>query len=358
MWSERKCLFMARRGENIYKRKDGRYEGRYIKYYDVSGKAVYGYVYSKSYADVKEQLAKCKTEKQNLQSNSNTQLSNWLEIWLKSQGALKPTTKVIYQSYIDNHINITLGGIPLKKLNRDILQNFINSLELSPSTIKGVFSIIKSALSAAEDKGFVSNILSKVKLPKKQTSIVQVLTPAQQRRLEQTLSDNSDMGILICLYTGLRIGELCALKWSDINFETAQLTVNGTQARTENGIEIISPKSKTSKREIPIPPFLIDKLKTMPYSCGYVISRNKKPFDVRTYRRLFKKLLKTAGLPDMKFHCLRHTFATRALEVGMDYKTLSEILGHSSVGITLDLYAHSLKEHKIKQMNKLDAIHT
>ncbi len=358
MWSRKEIIIMARRGENIYKRKDGRYEGRYIKYYDVSGKAVYGYVYSKSYADVKEQLAKCKTEKQNIQSNSNTPLSNWLDIWLKSQCALKPTTKVIYKSYINNHINTDLGTIPLKKLNRDILQSFINSLELSPSSIKGIFSILKSALSVAEDKGFISNIWSKVKLPKKQKSIVQVLTPTQQQRLEQALSNNADMGILICLYTGLRIGELCALKWSDINFETEQLTVNGTQARTEKGIEIISPKSKTSKREIPIPPFLLDKLRAIPYSCGYVVSRNKKPFDLRTYRRLFKKILKTAGLPDMKFHCLRHTFATRALEVGMDYKTLSEILGHSSVGITLDLYAHSLKEHKIKQMNKLDAIHT
>ena len=354
----KEVLFMARRGENIYKRKDGRYEGRYIKYYDISGKAVYGYVYSKSYADVKEQLAKCKTEKQSLQSSSNTLLSNWLEIWLKSQGTLKPTTKAIYQSYIDNHIKPNLGGIPLKKLNADILQDFINSLQLSPSTIKVIFSILKSALSIAEEKGFVSNIWSKVKLPKKEKSIVKVLSSSEQQRLEQILTDNTDMGILICLYTGLRIGELCALKWSDINFETAQLTVNGTQARTENGVEIISPKSKTSRREIPMPTFLLDKLKTMPHSCEYVISKNRKPFDVRTYRRLFKKLLKAADLPDMKFHCLRHTFATRALEVGMDYKTLSEILGHSSVGITLDLYAHSLKEHKIKQMNKLDAIHT
>ena len=349
---------MGRRGENIYKRKYGRYEGRYIKYYDVSGKAVYGYVYSKSYIDVKEQLAKCKTGKQDLQPNSNIVLSDWLEIWLKSQGALKPTTRIIYQSYIDTHINTNLGSIPLRKLNTDILQNFINNLNLAPSTIKGIFSILKSALSIAEDKSFVSNIWSKVKLPKKQKCIMRVLTPAQQKRLEQVLNNNTDMGILICLYTGLRIGELCALKWSDINFEATQLTVNGTQVRTEKGIEIISPKSKTSKREIPIPPFLLDKLRSMPYSCGYVISRNKKPFDIRTYRRFFKKILKTADLPDMKFHCLRHTFATRALEVGMDYKTLSEILGHSSVGITLDLYAHSLKEHKIKQMNKLDAIHT
>ena len=147
------------------------------------------------------------------------------------------------------------------------------------------------------------------------------------------------------------------MKWSDIDFETSQLTVNGTQARTKNGIEILSPKSKTSRREIPLPVFLLERLKAMPRSCEYVISKNEKPFDVRTYRRLFKKTLKTAGLSDMKYHHLRHTFATRALEAGMDYKTLSEILGHSSVGITLDLYAHSLKEHKLGQMNKLAAIY-
>lgn len=170
------------------------------------------------------------------------------------------------------------------------------------------------------------------------------------------MTDNVDIGILICLYTGLRIGELCALKWSDINFELSILTVNGTQVRTKNGIEIISPKSKSSKREIPIPNFLIDKIKSLPRKSDFLLSRYGKPFDVRTYRRYFKSILKKAYLPDIKFHSLRHTFATRALEVGIDYKTLSEILAHSSVSITLDLYAHSLKEHKKNEMNKLNKI--
>lgn len=350
-------VIMARRGENIYKRKDGRYEGRYIKYYDMSGKAVYGYIYSKSYAEIKEKLAKCKTEKQSEYKGSNTLLCDWLEIWLMSQGILKPTTKRVYKSHIENHINPQIGSIPLKKLNAEILQNFINNLELSASTTKTVFSTLKSALTEAEDKGFITNVWSKVKLPKKDISIVRVLSVAEQQRLEKVLTSTEDIGILICLYTGLRIGELCALKWSDINFELSLLTVNGTQARTENGVEIISPKSKTSKREIPIPPFLLDKIRTLPRKGDFVISKNGKHFDTRTYRRHFKKILKKANLPDIKFHSLRHTFSTRALEVGMDYKTLSEILGHSSVAITLDLYAHSLKEHKKNQMCKLGEIY-
>ena len=347
---------MARRGENIYKRKDGRYEGRYIKYYDISGKAVYGYVYSRSYAEIKELLAKYKTEKPTKQGK-NTTLSEWLKSWLESQGTLKATTKQIYKSHIDNYINPNLGKIPLKKLNGDVLQGFINDLDLSASTVKTIFSIIKSALSSAEDNGLISNIWGKVKLPKKDKSIVQILTVTEQKRLESMLVSSFDIGVWISLYAGLRIGEVCALKWSDINFETSILTVNGTQVRTESGVEIISPKSKSSKREIPISQKLIDKLKALPHTCDYVLSKNNKPVDVRTYRRYFKKLLQDANLPDIKYHALRHTFSTRALEVGMDYKTLSEILGHSSVGITLDLYAHSLKEHKRNEMNKLDNIY-
>lgn len=348
---------MARRGENIYKRKDGRYEGRYIKYYDISGKAVYGYIYSRNYAEIKEMLAKCKIERYSSPKGSGTILSEWLKAWMLSQYTIKPSTKRIYKSHIKNHINPLIGDIPLKKLNTEILQNFVSKLTLSASTVKAVFYTLKSALSAAEDKGYITNIWSKVKLPRKENAIVRVLSVSEQQTLEKALSSKNDLGILICLYTGLRIGELCALRWQDINFELSLLTVNGTQVRTENGVEILTPKSKTSKREIPIPQFLIEKLREFPGDNEFVISKHGRQFDVRTYRRHFKNILQKAGLLDIKFHSLRHTFATRALEVGMDYKTLSEILGHSTVAITLDLYAHSLKEHKVKQMNKLSKIY-
>ena len=182
-------------------------------------------------------------------------LSEWLKSWMKSQGTLKPTTKQIYKSHIDNYINPNLGKIPLKKLNGDILQGFINDLNLSASTVKNIFSILKSVLSSAEDNGLILNIWDKVKVPKKEKSIVQVLTINEQKLLESVLTSPLDIGVWICLYAGLRIGEVCALKWLNINFETLTLTVNGTQARTENGVEIIAPKSKSSKREIPIKKF-------------------------------------------------------------------------------------------------------
>lgn len=348
---------MARRGENIYKRKDGRYEGRYIKYYDINGKAIYGYVYSRSYAEIKEKLAKCRLGQNAEKIGSNIKLANWLEVWINSQAFLKPTTKRVYTSHIKNQIIPIIGKIPLKNLTTDSLQSFINELELSTATVKTVFSILKSALLAAEDKGFILNVWSKVKIPKHTADMVRVLSEKEQRQLETVLADDEDIGILISLYTGLRIGEVCALRWTNIDFKAMTLSVVGTQTRTKNGIGVTSPKSESSKRKIPMPPFLADKLRFLPKTSEYLLSKSEKPYDVRTYRRHFKRVLEKAGLPDMKYHSLRHTFATRALEVGMDYKTLSEILGHSSVTITLDLYAHSLDEHKKKQMNKLGEIH-
>lgn len=344
---------MARRGENIYKRKDGRYEGRYIKNYDLSGKAVYGYVYSRNYSDLKLRLAKCKSEKNNHSNNSNILLVDLLNDWINAQNYLKPTTKRVYKSHIKNHIAPCIGRVQLKKLSSEKIQHFINDLKLSATTKKAVFYTLKSALSYAEEKKLITNAWGKIKIPQKDTKIVQILSSHQQIVLEDSLTQPEDIGILICLYTGLRIGELCALKWENVNFETAMITVRGTQVRTEKGVEILSPKSKTSQREIPIPHFLLKKISTIPKQCDFVVSKNSKPYDVRTYRRHFKTVLKNAGLPDIKFHSLRHMFATRALEVGMDYKTLSEILGHSSVAITLDLYAHSLAEYKKRQMNKL-----
>lgn len=345
---------MARRGENIYKRKDGRYEGRFIKSYDISGKAVYGYVYAKSYTEVKKRLLEHKTSIQDKRPNADISLCDWLDRWLNAQTSLKETSIRIYRNHIKNHINPAIGPVPLKELTSESLRHFINGIPLASSTVSVIFSVLKSALSEAGRKGFISDIWSGIKFPRKEKIIVPVLTVKEQRMLERTLVQEEDIGILICLYTGLRIGELCALKWSDIQFENGVLTVNGTQVRTEHGVKIVPPKSRMSRREIPLPLFLQNKLKALPQKGEFVINRSGKPFDTRTYRRRFKAVLKRAGLQDIRFHSLRHTFATRALEVGMDFKTLSEILGHASVAITLDLYAHSLKEYKRQQMNKLD----
>lgn len=346
---------MARRGENIYKRKDGRYEGRYIRRYDTSGKAVYGYVYAKTYAEAKEKLTIRKTETPK-PAGSAIQVSAWLSVWLEALD-IKDSTKQLYRRHIKNNITPKLGKTQLKKLNSDKLQDFVKSLKFAPSTIRLIFSILKSALMCAEDRGYITNIWSKVKLPKKIKSEVQILTPQEQKMLENSLSEKNDIGILICLYMGLRIGELCALKWSDVDFENKVIHIRGTQSRIDGKLTITTPKSKASIRAIPIPNILLDKLKEHKNNDKYLLSNKGGMVEVRAYRRRFKALLKTSNLPDIKFHALRHTFSSRALEVGMDYKTLSEILGHASVSITMDLYVHSLDEHKKNQMNKLNVLY-
>lgn len=347
---------MPRRGENIYKRADGRYEGRYIKSYDMSGRAIYGYVYSRNYADAKIKLSQCKSDNLKRKSGSSMTLSEWFNVWIESENNIKESTKQLYKRHIKNHIIPKLGTFILKKLNHDILQSFIYSLQLAPSTVKLIFTILKSALAGAMRKGFITNIWSEIKLPKSTKTEVIILTPQEQSQLENILSEENDIGILICLYMGLRIGELCALKWSDVDFINGVIHINGTQVRVDGELKITSPKSKSSIRTIPIPDMLIKKLKSHRNHSNYVLSHNGGMVDVRAYRRRFKKLLEIASLPNIKFHALRHTFSSRALEVGMDYKTLSEILGHASVAITMDLYVHSLDEYKKNQINKLNVI--
>ena len=349
---------MARRGENIYKRKDGRYEGRYIKHYDLNGKAIYGYVYSKSYSEIKHKLANCKSGKEQHIIDSNMLLSDWLTSWIKSDINIKDTTRLLYERHIKNNIIPQIGKYHLNKISSYVLQEFVNSMNYSPATVKLIFSIIKSALVCAEEKGLVINTWSKIKLPKSEGSDVIILSQREQRMLESSLTEKNDIGIFICLYTGLRIGELCALKWNDIDFENNLLYVNGTQSRINGELCITPPKSKASKRVIPMPDIVCDRLKCSKNHSDFIISNKGKMVDVRAYRRRFKNILKANGLPDIKFHATRHTFATRALEVGMDYKTLSEILGHASVSITMDLYVHALDEHKKNQMNKLNNIYS
>jgi integrase len=166
---------------------------------------------------------------------------------------------------------------------------------------------------------------------------------------------------MLCLYTGIRIGELCGLMWSDIDFERKLLCINRTIQRIrsngENKTEVtfLTPKSKTSTREIPLPDFLLELLfKHRPLTNGeYVLNYKNKPIEPRTLQYRFKKILQTADVKNVGFHITRHTFATRALENGCDVKSLSEILGHGSATVTMNKYAHSSTEHKRGCMNAI-----
>ena len=362
---------MARKGENIYKRKDGRFEGRYKKGYDSEGNLKWGSVYGKTYTEAKEKLALKKVEAkvQNNIISSSALLQNWIEKWIVTQKHIKPTTRMMYYSHLKNHIKGSIGNIMLKKLTTDAIQKFVDSEteKYEPKTVHAVFSMLKLALKAAKSKGYIANIYSDIRLPKVRRKVLRVFTPQEQKRFEKAIQDSNnryDIGILLCLYTGMRIGELCALRWENIDLENGTLYVLHTAERVLNDdkksknktkISIEEPKSDTSTRPIPIPAFLVKMLAVYERSEGYILRDNGNYTDSRNISRRFKKLLEIAGLPDsFKFHILRHSFATRALELGMDIKTLSEILGHASITITLNLYAHSLPEYKKKQMDKFN----
>lgn len=370
---------MARKGENIYKRKDGRWEGRVIQ-----SEGKYRYYYAKSYREVREKMKNsCETEtplvikEQESKENAADLFNNWL---LKdSLNQLKPSTYESYyycmKSYVIPYFSQPQNTLLTEKTITDFVQTIHSNQKLSVTYKKKIVSIFKTAL-----KGIFKNspenqpLIDKVILPKVKSSVseVPVFTLKEQRLIEYTIQNSDDkrmLGIILCFYTGIRLGELCALKWSDIDIEAGTMSIlrsvsrvrNFESEETKTKLSVGTPKSSTSCRKIPIPAFFYKQVKDknlIPKTDShYVLSASAEPFDPRAYQRLYKKMLAEAGVKNRKFHAIRHTFATRALELGVDMKTLSEILGHSNVNITLNVYAHSLMEQKKKAIEKMNELY-
>lgn len=293
---------------------------------------------------------------------------NWLNEWLTHY--IKPSSKQRtfeqYSRVAQIHILPYLGDIELTDLTPFVLQKFITDLTtngnkrtgkgLSPNFVKTILSVIQNSLKTAHLVGYLPEYsANKIKRPKIVEKQVECFSIQEQKKIEEAaLSAKKDKyrGIVLCLYTGLRIGELLALAWNDIDFDKNILSVKKTcHDGNENGkrIRIIdTPKTENSRRQIPLSKTLVKMLKDMKKksNCEFVIADGEKPVYIRSYQRSFELLLKKLKLPHKGFHSLRHTFATRALECGMDVKSLSEILGHKNATITLNRYAHSLWEHK------------
>jgi len=304
--------------------------------------------------------------------------NNWLKEWL--QNYIKPSTKKRtfnqYSKIIKIHILPYLGDFKLEELTPLIIQKFITKLSingnkctgkgLSASYIRMIVSIIKNSLKAAHLISYLPNYtLDKVNYPKIIEKKIECFTINEQKKIEfaaKTTKKDKYLGIILCLYTGLRIGELLALTWNDIDFEKNILIISKTcYDSSEEGTRIRNiniPKTKNSIREIPLPTKILEMLKEMKKKskCEFVIAEGEKFVFMRSYQRTFELLLKKLKIPHKGFHSLRHTFATRALECGMDVKTLSEILGHKNPTITLNRYVHSLWEHKKEMMNKLSML--
>lgn len=294
---------------------------------------------------------------------------DWLNEWLKLY--VKPATKIrTYKKYkrqIETHILPALGEFELHELTATVLQRFTVDLSekgLSANTVNGIISVLKSSLKRAvlldvTEKEFTAAIVR----PKQREKQVDCLSKDEQRKIEKYILEKKKgnlFGMVLCLYTGLRIGELLSLTWDDVDLQKGVMTVSKScHDSWENGkyVKVIdTPKTDCSTRIIPIPKQLLTRLKEYKKSSSgnyIVIGRSMHGAQVRSYQKSFELLLKRLKLPHKGFHSLRHTFATRALECGMDIKTLSEILGHKNPTITLKRYAHSMLEHKTEMMNRL-----
>ncbi len=371
---------MARTGENIYKRKDGRWEARFIYTYTYEGKARYKYLYANAYSDVK---AKLMLQRLNVQNNVKSfegkeAYHYWLDEWLQNKRiSVKESTYMRYLKAIDNHIKPALGKYPIGRIGTELIEKYtsdklqngrIDGLGgLSPKTMSDIMVIIKESFKFAESRGVETICRFDSISFKKTTREMRVLSTAEEQRLMSVLMNSTDrykLGVFICLYTGIRIGELCALKWKHISLTEKTVKIEQTMQRLqyesvteENKTRIIvtEPKSSSAYRTIPLPDFMINII--MPFAgCPdeYVLSDNGcSVTEPRTMQNHFKSYLADGNIKDTNFHALRHTFATRCVEAGFDIKTLSEILGHASVKITLDRYVHSSMELKRLSMDKL-----
>lgn len=372
---------MARRGENIYKRKDGRWEARIPNGFYPNGKRKYRSLYAHSYNEVKQMQQLYLTQKELISGASNIRVVDLSEQWLrKIKISTKESTYYCYQGLIQRHILPDLGGISLKQLNTETMDQFIsNKLNhgrldgkggLSAKTVRDILCILKAMISYANTELQYPQDAVSIHQPKFTQKEIQILDHHQQQQLEDFLKKEQNLfshGILLCLYCGLRLGEICALQWSSIYLPEQILSVNKTIVRTKNTtsskpktrIIFTEPKTKHSIRTIPIPTFLNKTLEkytakgSKESAIFFLTGESKQYVDPRTYQNYFKRCLEKCEIPIMNFHVLRHTFASRAIESGMDPKMLSEILGHSNVTTTLNRYVHTSPMQKQLQIEQL-----
>jgi len=286
----------------------------------------------------------------------------WATDWLrKKESCIKESTKALYRTVVNKHLLPFFGQYPLDKISGELIQKFISKLTeegKACGSIKTYVTILKICLHAAirEDIMRMKSLRSTFRIPERKRSL-NVLTLEEQKKLLQSVKANltaRSLGIAICLLTGIRIGELCALQYKDLDFSERLLyiskTVNRISLHKGTKLVLSSPKSKTSIREIPISGILLKLLQAFSIQNPdfYIVSGTSSPMEPNTYRRYFYSFLKTAGIRRVNVHALRHTFATTLIGIGADPVALSKILGHADVLTTQKLYVHPQTEQKRK----------
>jgi integrase len=368
---------MARRGQgegSIYLRKDGRWCAS-ITLENRKRKAFYG----KTRKEVQEKLRVALNEqKQGILSTGPQQTVNqFLEQWLEEihKPSIRIGTYKGYRGYLDKHVLPTLGRIPIQKLTPQHVQAFYTHKQqegLSAESVNNIHGMLHKALDHAVRWGLVPrNVCDTVSLPKQARHEIQPLTEKQARQLLVASRGHSLEGLLtLAVTTGMRSGELLALKWQDINFDTGSLHIRRSMGYISGkGYLEFEPKTAKGRRKIVLPPFVCEVLKQHrtrqleeSLKAGTRWQDNDLVFcniyggylDPAHLRQRFDKLLKDAGLPDLRFHDLRHSAATILLSMGVPAKVVQEILGHSQISMTMDVYSHVLPDMQQEAMAKMN----
>lgn len=379
---------MARHGENIRKRIDGRWEGRYKVLDESKGKYIYRSVYGSNYAQVREKLSKAKSgrdcpeavkkeaaydgPKHTAENCGEVLFSHAAGAWLAEvSDKRKYSTYIKYDTIYRTHLADTIGSFELLPDTafelREKIFDHLSAGVASESLQKSIVCVANQILSFANQIYFTDMPLLEKPPAKARPKTSEPFSEAEQSGLfaciYRELENKFMIAILLCLYTGLRLGELCALQWKDIDFKDMNLTVNRTVQRiavpghtTKTILVETDPKSEHSKRTIPLTAEVLEILTRLKGSGPYVFG-GKKPLEPRTMQYQFKKLLKETGIDYRNFHTLRHTFATNCVENGMDVKVLCELLGHSDVKISLNRYVHPTTDSKRRQISSLSGFY-
>lgn len=365
-----------RKGENIFKRKDGRWEARYIKGYELSGKARYGFCYGKTYREAKEKVSNCKAAltagKPLPHIGTRRRFAFYCDEWLRlRRSKIRESTYIKYTTVLGKHIKPKLGGCFPTGITTGVVDDFarelLNEDGLSVKTVHDILVLLQSILkyTAAQFPGIFPTV--EINYPKGNRKEIRVLSRDEQELFTRYLLEDTDeckFGVLLMLFSGVRIGELCALKWGNVNFKEQTIHITETLQRlhdfTTDGemctrVVIGAPKSDTSIRTIPLTEQAVKLCRRFETEnpAAYILTGTEKYMEPRTLQYHIEKYTKECGLEGVHAHTLRHTFATRAVEVGFEIKSLSEVLGHSTTAITLERYVHSSMELKRSNMDKL-----
>lgn len=369
---------MARRGDNIHKRKDGRWEGRYKDGYRSDGSVKYSSVYAYSYSECKKKLVEAQSSVSKTHRKVRTEklFSDILIQWLFSnQIRLKGATEAKYINVIESHILPALGGVKLSALNSSTINSFLenqlnhggikNGEPLSPSYVKTMAVIIEAAINYGVMEGLCNPLrtpINKPSIPKKDLVILSRIAEVSLTEILICDSSRVAIGTLVALQAGLRIGEVCALRWCDVDFDNNVIHIRHTISRvpspnSEQKTMLIldTPKTASSLRDVPMPSSLrrVLMIAYQNRTSEYVVSDNHSFVGTRTFDYQYRQLLKKNNIQIFSFHTLRHTYATRCAEHGMDAKTLSRLLGHSSSNTSLNIYVHPSLDIAMKYVEQI-----